>query len=355
MPLGLCENPRVMRDDHISLSKAYSNQHLLNFLETALYTASDQTLASARIIKGHILYTLTAKQLHFQPVAHFDWFVVSTASGNLLTNIPPLIQHLLCLPRNQSFLRQGTSFFDTLRKPIHIASHTSIENNRVLLCIGFPFSSLQDLLKFLRVSGWFSSPEIFDFTAFNTDGEWVKFEGAGGVGSFFSRRCSVFDLHNSSRPHRANFIQPHSMNHHSMIHPPHFLQSVRHQLQKILMEHTNHRSLRRSRIRHGSQDIKASSNPQLFANRSHGLHRRMIDRRKQKRNPTFFHALHHLRRVQIDLHPQRLEDIRRPATRRNAAISRLGDGGSTRRGEDDARGGDVDCIGTVAASSNDIE
>eukprot|EP00956_Cyclotella_meneghiniana_P016999 scaffold27417_cov42-Cyclotella_meneghiniana.AAC.1 len=121
------------------------------------------------------------------------------------------------------------------------------------------------------------------------------------------------------------------------------------------MEHPQHHPLSRRGIRHGSQNIKTSPNAQLFTNRRHGLHGRMIHGCEQKRDPAFLHAFHHLTGVQIDLDAQCLQYVGAAASARYASIPRLGHDASACGGQYHRCRGYIDGIGSVASGTYDIQ
>ena len=104
-----------------------------------------------------------------------------------------------------------------------------------------------------------------------------------------------------------------------------------------------------------SAEIEDGAKPERAAQRADGLHRRVIERRKQKHESGLAQALDGQFRAELDRHAEGFEHVGRPALRSDRAIAVLGHFGSGGRGHQRRAAGDVEGQRTAAAGAARID
>mmetsp|Transcript_7595 Transcript_7595/g.13141 ORF Transcript_7595/g.13141 Transcript_7595/m.13141 type:complete len:206 (-) Transcript_7595:169-786(-) len=145
------------------------------------------------------------------------------------------------------------------------------------------------------------------------------------------------------------------MNNHSMVYSGHFLERSCHEGHEFWMEYTNHSSLSSGSVGHGSQNVEARPNTQLFANRGDVFHGRMIHRSKHEGNVALFNTFDHLIRSQVDLYTKSLQHIGRSTPRRHRTVPSLGNCTSTSSTQDNRCCANIDRIRSISTRTDNIQ
>ena len=120
-------------------------------------------------------------------------------------------------------------------------------------------------------------------------------------------------------------------------------------------EHTDNLSPRARRIQQRSEEIENGTNTQLPAHSAHCLHRRVKQRREQKRDAAFCQAI--LKHVQgcFEVDAKVAQDIRAAALPRHGAISVFGYRYPGPRDHKGGSRGNIECSGSIASGSSRID
>mmetsp|Transcript_16507 Transcript_16507/g.47493 ORF Transcript_16507/g.47493 Transcript_16507/m.47493 type:complete len:223 (+) Transcript_16507:591-1259(+) len=140
-----------------------------------------------------------------------------------------------------------------------------------------------------------------------------------------------------------------------MIDAAHRLQCSRHQFTQAVTKHSNDGPLCPGRVGHWAQNVEARTDAQPLADGSDVPHGGVIHGSEHEGHARLIHTLDHLFGTQRHLHAQPLQDVGASAGRRHATIATLGHGAAARRGEDNARRGDVDGVGSVATGAHNVQ
>jgi hypothetical protein len=104
-----------------------------------------------------------------------------------------------------------------------------------------------------------------------------------------------------------------------------------------------------------TEDVEQRAHAHLATDRRHHLHRRVVHRREHETDAAARDALGNLRRLQVDLRAQRLQDVRAAGLRGHAAVAVLGDLASRRGDHEHRGGGDVEGMRAIAAGADDVD
>ena len=124
---------------------------------------------------------------------------------------------------------------------------------------------------------------------------------------------------------------------------------------QVGMEHPHQGIGRTRRIGQRTKNVEQGTHPHLAPHRGDVLHRAVVGGRIHEADARGLDAFGNLRRGEVEIDTQRLDDVGSTRLRRHAAAAVLGDPGPRRSGDENGGGGDVEGVGTIATGADNVE